>query len=297
VKPSLTGEEIVPPLKKARSEGRLSLVGLAWFGVLLLLCYAPVLGQLVSDWYNDEDMGHGFFVPVAAGYIIWQRRKQWLDQEFSTSVWGLVVVALGALQLIVATLGLELFLARTAFLVSLAGAVLYLGGPRLLKLFLFPLFLLCFMIPIPAIVYNQITLPLQLFASRVAEFVLSTIGIPVLREGNILELSSQKLSVVEACSGIRSLLSLSFLALVYSYILDPKPWMRVALLVATVPIAIVANAARVTVTGIVSEWNPALAQNVFHLVEGWVVFLVAVMIMVGAHQFFNKVYERMHAGR
>ena len=139
----------------------------------------------------------------------------------------------------VATLGVELFLARTAFIFSLAGIVLWLGGMPALRVLAFPLFLLFFMVPIPSVIYYQITFPLQLLASRVAETVLSWIGYPVLREGNILELASQRLSVAEACSGIRSLLSLSFLSLVYGYFYDQRPWMRVVLLIGTVPIAIV----------------------------------------------------------
>src|SRR5439155_17159153 len=136
----------------------------------------------------------------------------------------------------------------------------------------FPLFVLFFMVPIPAVIYNQITFPLQSLASRSAEWALMAIGIPVLREGNILELAGQKLSVVEACSGIRSLLTLSFLSLVYGYFFEKKIWMRAVLFVATVPIAIVANASRVTLTGILSGYNPALAHGFFHSASGWVIF-------------------------
>ena len=154
------------------------------------------------------------------------------------------------------------FIARTAFLVSLVGAVLFLGGTRTLKILAFPLFLLVFMFPIPAIIYARITLPLQLFASSVAETVLNFIGTPVLRDGNVLELANgQRLSVVEACSGIRSLLSLSFLSLIYAYFFDHKVWMRWFLLAATIPIAIAANASRVTLTGLISEYRPDLAQG------------------------------------
>jgi exosortase len=159
----------------------------------------------------------------------------------------------------------------------------------------FPLLLPCFMVPIPAIIYNQITFPMQLFASRVADWALSSLGIPVLREGNILELASQRLNVVEACSGIRSLLSLSFLSLVYAWFFDKKVWMRAVLLVATLPIAIIANASRVTLTGLVSEYNPELARGVFHYASGWVIFMVALVILVVFHQGVNFLYRRLHA--
>jgi exosortase len=187
-------------------------------------------------------------------------------------------------------LGAELFLQRTAFLISLVGMLLVMGGTTLVRKLTFPLVLLLFMIPIPGVIYNEITFPLQLFASQVAESVLSLLGIPVLRDGNILELANQKLSVAEACSGIRSLLSLSFLSLVYAYFFDSKVWMRWALLIGTVPIAILANAGRVTITGILAERNPELAEGLFHEMEGWVIFMIAMVMLAILHFVINRVY-------
>ena len=270
---------------------RLPWTAMLWFGVLLIICYAPVLAGLVRQWATDEDMGHGFFVPAVAGFIAWQRRAELATVKPVPNNWGLVLVILGALQMMLGTLGAQIFIARTAFLVSLVGAVLYLGGTRTLKILAFPLFLLIFMFPIPAIIYARITLPLQLFASSVAETLLNFIGTPVLRDGNVLELANgQRLSVVEACSGIRSLLSLSFLSLIYAYFFDKKVWMRWVLLIATVPIAIAANASRVTLTGLISEYRPDLAQGIFHTFEGWVLFIVALMLLVVCHQFLNRAY-------
>jgi exosortase len=271
--------------------GRYAWLSALWFGFLLILCYAPILQRLVAQWATDEDMGHGFFVPLVALYIAWGRRRQLLAVTPSTNWLGLALVVWGALQAYLATLAAELFVARTAFLVSLLGVLLFLRGTETVRLLAFPLFLLLFMIPIPAIIYNQITFPLQLFASRVAESNLSLLGIPVLREGNILELASQRLSVVEACSGIRSLLSLSFLSLVYVYFFDDKIWMRWVLLLCTVPIAIFANACRVTLTGILSEYDPDLAQGFFHSVEGWVLFMVALILLICVHQLINRLYR------
>ena len=275
-------------------------IAMLWFAVLLIACYAPVLYGLVRQWATDEDMGHGFFVPLVAGYIAWQRRSELMAVKPVPNYWGLILVVLGAAQMMLGTLGAQIFIARTAFLVSLIGAVLFLGGTRTLKILAFPLFLLCFMLPIPAIIYARITLPLQLFASRVAEIVLNNLfGIPVLRDGNVLELASQKLSVVEACSGIRSLISLSFLALVYAYFFDRNVWMRWVLLLATIPIAITANATRVTLTGVLSEYRPDLAHGLFHTMEGWVLFLVALVLLMAFHQLINRIYratQRSKAG-
>lgn len=269
---------------------------IAWFVGLLILCYIPILYSLVNHWMIDEDMGHGFFVPVIAGYIAWQKREELAAAPLRSNSFGLVILVLAAAQSIVGTLGAELFVSRTAFLFSVIGTVLYMGGMPAIRVMAFPLFLLFFMVPIPAIIYNQITFPLQLLASRVAEVALSAIGIPVLRDGNVLELPSQKLSVVEACSGIRSLLSLSFLSLVYGFFFDNKPWMKWLLLVSTVPIAITANASRVTLTGILSEINTEYASGVYHSASGWIVFMVALVFLVIVHSVTNRIVMRKPKG-
>ena len=275
-------------------DARMPWASIAWFGALLILCYAPILYHLVQQWMHDDDMGHGFFVPVVSAYLAWQRRAELTAEKPVPNKWGLVLVILGSLQMMLGTLSAQIFIARTAFLVSLVGAVLFLGGTRTLKILAFPLFLLAFMFPIPAIIYARLTLPLQLFASSVAETILNFIGIPVLRDGNVLELASEKLSVVDACSGIRSLLTLSYLALVYGYFFDRKVWMRWVLLVGTVPIAIAANATRVTLTGLISNWRSDLAHGFLHTVEGWVLFCVAAALLFLFHQTVNRIYRAIH---
>ncbi len=261
---------------------------IAWFGVLLVACYAPLLWGLVRQWATAEDMSHGFFVPLVAAYIAWRKRADLASISAAPNYWGLALAAWGGAQMLLGTLAAQVFVAETAFLVSLTGAVLFLGGTRALKTLAFPLFLLVFMFPIPAIVYARVTLPLQLFASSLAETILNALGVPVLRDGNVLELASQRLSVVEACSGIRSLVSLAFLALVYAYFFDRRTWMRGLLLGATVPIAIAANAARVTLMGLIGEYRTDLAQGFMHLAEGWVLFVTALALVVLFHRAVNR---------
>ena len=285
------------PLKRDSSTQAMPWTALGWFAALIALCYWPVLVRLVAQWNNDEDMGHGFFVPILAAYIAWQKRAEFFAEPAKVNWLGLALVIYAGLQLCVATLGAELFLARTAIVLSIIGCVLFLGGNRRLRVMAFPLFLLFFMVPIPAILYNQITFPLQLIASRVAESALMTIGIPVLREGNVLELAGQKLSVVEACSGIRSLLTLSFLSLVYGYFFETKTWLRVVLFLATVPIAIVANASRVTVTGVIADSRPELAHGLFHTAEGFVIWIVSITILALFHQTVDRIYRVIRAKR
>lgn len=281
-------QETTPPLPAAQADLpwlKAVLPTSLWFGLLLGLIYWRVARQMAGDWMIDDDMGHGFFVPVVALYIVWLKRHELV--ACVPNWWGLLLIVWAAMQLYVATLGVELYLARTSLILAIAGGILLIAGTENFKRLILPLVLLFFMVPLPSIIYNQITFPLQLFASWVAEVSLSLLGIPVLRDGNILELPSQRLSVVEACSGIRSLLSLTFLSLVYGYLFDRRPWMKWALLVATVPIAIVVNAMRVTITGILSEVNPALAEGFLHTAEGWIVFLMALVLLALAHKIFG----------
>jgi len=287
------------PVQEFQSKNKLPWTSIAWFGVLLLACYAPVLRALVRQWDHDPDMGHGFFVPLIALFIVWQRRDELMAITPKPNWWGLVLVFWGAVQLITATLGAELFTARLSFLITLIGMILTLGGTFMLKKLAFPIFLLFFMVPIPAVIYSAATFKLQILASKLADDALTLLSIPVLREGNVLELPNQKLSVVEACSGIRSLLSLTFLSLVYGYFFERKTWIRVVLFISTIPIAIIANGSRVTITGIMTQIKAELAEGFFHEAQGWVIFMVALVILIVWHQMLirgaNFVEARRHA--
>jgi len=294
---------LTPAIADARSAaGRKSTFAwgaIFWVSLLLGICYAPVLTALVRQWFDDADMGHAFAVPIFAAYIAWKKRDEIAGLVPVPNWWGLAVMVWAAIQLYIGVLGAELFLTRTSFVISIIGAVLLLGGTNYLKTFRFPLFLLFFMIPIPAVIYTQITFPLQLFASRVAENTIDLLQIPVIREGNVLTLPQQTLNVVEACSGIRSLLTLTFLSLLYGWFCEPRTWVRTVLFFSTIPIAILANAGRVTFTGIISQFNPELAEGWFHEAQGWVIFMIGLAILVAVHQFIVRttkfVYKRRQA--
>jgi exosortase len=280
------------PPRQAQAKGKITWQAVAWFGALLIICYAPILYRMGVQWATDENMGHGFFVPIVAGFIAWQRRSTLAALPREPNGWGLFLVLFAACQALVATLGAELFTARLSFVIALVGVILYLGGTQWVKALAFPLFLLLFMIPIPAIIYAQLTLRLQTLASELGEVLIAAMGIPVLRAGNTLQLPSQTLDIAEACSGIRSLLSLGFLSLVYAYFMDKRVWMRWALLAVTVPIAIGANGIRVAVTGLLSEINPTLATGLYHETEGYIVFLVALIALIGTHRVIGFVAKR-----
>jgi exosortase len=287
---------MTPEVKNSANK-QLPWTAIIWFAALLLLTYAPVLKHLGRQWINDEDMGHGFFVPVIACLIVWQRREELLATKLKPTPWGLVLVGLSGVLLVVATLGAELFMARLAFVFTLIGVVWTLGGGILVRKLAFPLFLLFFMVPIPAVIYNRITFPLQIFASRLADQALTVLNVPVIREGNVLELPNQKLNVIEACSGIRSLLSLTFLSLVYGYFFEKRNWVRTVLFFSTIPIAIVANGSRVTITALFTQIKAELAEGFFHEAQGWVIFMLALVILIVWHQVLNRTSMFLRAGR
>ncbi|MBI2686264.1 MAG: exosortase/archaeosortase family protein [Acidobacteria bacterium] len=269
-------------------------LNVAWVIGLLILAYLPILIRMASQWSNDDDMSHGFFVPAVAGFIAWSRRAELLAITPKPSYLGLAIMLWSVIQMSLGILGAELFLQRSAFVGSVWGSVLFLGGWPYVRALALPLLMLPLMLPIPAVIYNRITFPLQLFASAVAEHALSILGIPVLRDGNVLELANQKLSVVEACSGIRSLMSLTFLALVYGYYSEPRLWVRWAIFLASIPIAVAANSFRVSATGVLSEYSPELARGFFHTLEGGVSFAFAFALMLLFHVLLKKlVVERV----
>ena len=258
---------------------------------LIVICYAPTLRGMFDQWRTDEDMGHGFVVPAVILWIVWRERVRWRTLPMQGSAWRFAVLAVGAMLQLVGALGAGLFASSVAFLITIAGAVLCFGGIPLLRAWTFPFLVALFMLPKLAVVYNQVTLPLQLLATRIAAGMLSIASIRVIREGNILDVAGHRISVLEACSGIRYLLSLGFVAVVFAYLSDAKPWMRIALLAASVPVAILANALRVAATGLL----PALDAGTPHAISGWFVFVMCLAMLVLARRLLNAAYRRYHA--
>jgi exosortase A len=240
------------------------------------LLYFRVLQGLVSDWLDLPDFSHGFLIPIVSLYFVYERRKELSALNRSSHWIGLVLLLFGIVLLLLGNLSTEYFTMRFSILVVLGGIILFLLGKELFKTLLFPLVFLIFMIPIPSILMDRITFPMQLFASKVAGSSLDLIGIPVLREGNIILLAHTSLEVAEACSGIRSLISLLALSVVFAYLSQKTTLKRVVLVLSTFPIAIIANAARVTGTGILAHhYGDKVAQGFFHGFSGWILFVVA----------------------
>jgi exosortase len=259
--------------------------GSALIGVLMAAVYYRVLAKLVTDWWQIPDFSHGFLVPIFAAYLVWTKRTALLETKIAPTWSGIALVFLGLAVLLLGVYGAELFLSRISLVILLAGLVLGFGGWQLLKELRFPLLVLLLAIPIPFIVFNEITLPLQTLASKLASALLPLFGVPVLREGNVIELPAMKLEVAEACSGIRSLMSLFTLAVFYGYFMDKSNLRRVLLALASIPIAIAANALRILGTGLcVQYWDPDKALGFFHEFSGWVMFLVSLGCLYIVHR-------------
>ena len=271
------------------SRGRVWIVWSAALFCLVVSLYAAVFKALVGQWWTDPDYGHGFLVPLFSGYVMWRLREQWLKSESKPTNFGLLVMVGAIVLLLGASLAAELFTSRFSLLVLLAGMILFLAGWKVLRATSFPLAFLLSMIPIPVIIYNQITFPLQSIASRFATFWLELVQVPVLREGNVLILPNYSLEVVEACSGIRSLMTLITLAIVYGYLAEPRRWARYSLAILMIPIAIVSNAIRIMGTGVLTyRFGPAAAEGFFHEFSGWVIFLAALILMFAGHWFLKR---------
>lgn len=251
--------------------------------------YFPVLSSLVRQWAGDENYSHGFIIIPFAVYFAWQKRQALAATPAQPSAAGLLFVGGSLLVLLAGLLGAELFLTRISLIGVLAGSIWFLFGWKHVRLLAFPLLFLILMIPLPAMIFNQIAFPLQLFASRVGETVLSFAGVPVLREGNVLELASTKLEVAQACSGIRSLVSLLTLGVLLGKLTEPRLSTRVLLVLLTVPVAIAANAARVAGTGLAANWiGPEAAEGFLHTFSGWLVFVAAFGLLLLAQRLFSR---------
>ncbi|HLM55803.1 MAG TPA: exosortase/archaeosortase family protein [Pyrinomonadaceae bacterium] len=275
--------------------------------------YWSVLTRLGRFWWTDENYSHGLLIPFVVGYILWTGRERLAAIEKRPStLWGAAAVAAALTALWAGAAGAELFMQRTSLVLLLAGVVIYFWGWRLLRALVVPFVLLALSIPIPAVIFNKVAFPLQLFASRCAVWVMRALDITVLREGNVIELfplnsaTTKKLEVVEACSGIRSLMTLVTLAVVFAYFTRPSDkgvgggrsrfsdLRSVLIVVAAVPIAIITNAARVSGTGVLARYyGTEVADGFFHSFSGWVVYIAAFLLLFA----FGWLLDRFAPGR
>ncbi len=268
-----------------------------WQGAALLLLlawlYASILTRLFVQWSNDPNFSHGFFVPAFTLFVLWKNRNELKSVEPAPSWTGLPLIVGGLVILMLGVFGAELFLSRVSLLLILAGLIVLFHGWPLFRAVFFPWAFLILMIPVPTIVFQKITFPLQILASKLASAVLPLFSVPVLREGNMITLPAKTLEVVEACSGIRSLLSLVTLAIIYSYLMDNRLWVRVLLTVSAIPIAVSANSFRIVGTGLlVQYWNAEKAEGFFHTFQGLLIFVVSLAMLFSLHALISWIWKQ-----
>ena len=267
------------------------ILGAGLISLLIALMYWKIAVKLVTDWYEIPDYSHGFLVPFFAMFLLWDKRSKLRWMRISPSWHGIALVALGVLTLFFGVYGAELFLSRISFLLIISGLVWTFCGREILREILFPLGVLMLAIPFPEIIFNQITFPLQLLASRAASTLLPLLGVPVFREGNVIQLPVMKLEVAEACSGIRSLMSLFTLAVFYGYYLEQTTTRRWIMALASITIAVCANALRIVGTGLcVQYWDPSKAEGFFHEFSGWVMFVISLSCLYLLHRILRLVW-------
>lgn len=290
---SLVHNELAPASDASGRSVWSSALQLAVLATLIFWLYTPVLVRLVMQWGNDPTFSYGFLVPLFSAFLVWQDRARFAKMPFRPSWAGLPFIAFALSILILGQLGAELFLARFSLLPLLAGLIVLFLGWDFFRAVLFPCSFLVLMIPIPTILFNQITFPLQLIASRIASSALAFLGVPVLREGNILTLASMELEVAKACSGIRFLIALITLAIVYGFLAEKRLWARLLLALASVPIAVTANSIRIIGVGLlVQHRHPEMAEGFSHDSWGWFIFVLSLFMLYALHALIRGFGQR-----
>jgi exosortase len=261
----------------------------------LLIVYAPVLGHLARQWWNEPDYSHGFLVPLFSAYVLWQRGDRLRQVSRRPSWHGMAILCASLCLLFVGSLGAELFLQRISLLGVLIGLTVWFWGWPMVRAAAFPLALLLLMIPLPGVIYYQMVFPLQMLASRLATFVLHAINLfPVLREGNVIVLPSTKLEVAEACSGLRSVFSLLTIAAIYAYLAEENNFIRWTLCLLVFPIAVVGNAGRVVFAAISAELaGVSAAEGWAHFLSGLFLFFFSTLLLLLCHALITEAAQRL----
>ncbi|WP_232363772.1 exosortase/archaeosortase family protein [Desulfogranum japonicum] len=256
---------------------------------VILGVYFPVLTKLINDWGINDNYSHGFFVPFISAYMIFSIREKIKEKQISPANWGLLILLGGFAQLYLASVGSELFLQRTSLIIVLLGYCLFLLGVRITWVVMLPLVYLIFMVPLPAIIWNKIAFPLQLFSSQITEYVIRLAGIPILREGNVLHLASTSLEVVDACSGLRSLNTMFALSIAFAWFSTLTKLGKWLLFFAAAPIAITANMVRLTLTAfLAAHYGEKAAQGFLHEFSGMFTFILGLLLLILVRRFLPE---------
>src|SRR5579862_1460 len=276
--------DLTEAISRGPSNRRIRLLQAGIVSVLITWLYAPVASVLVLECWRNPNYTYGLVVPIFSLFVLWQDRGKLAALPLKPSWPGLLILLLAALALVIGTISSEFFLPRLSFLLLVCGMVVFFAGWRHLYAVSFPLGFLILLAP-SASIFQHVALPLQLIASNSGALILKLVGIPVVREGNILIVPGAKLQVAEACSGIQSLFSLLTLAMIYGYAVEQKIRIRILLALAAVPIAIVANALRIALAAItLQHLGLERSQGFLHLFSGWIVFMVSLLMLFLFHR-------------
>ena len=289
--PATASGEILVDSPRANTLLQGAVIGsLLLLGSLFLILYGQIIVSMVQQWWSDPNYGHGFLVPVFVAYLLWRERARISDVSLQGSTTGLAIMFFAIALLVLGILGSEHFTARMSMIVLACGIIVFLAGWRALRSVAFPMSYLIFMIPLPAIIFYQLTFPLQLLASNLGAHGLLAVGVPTIREGNLLILPNCTLEVVEACSGVRSLVSLLTAVVGYAYLCEPRLWKQIVLVAAVVPTVIVSNGCRLVATGVLSyRYGPGVDSGIAHTVLGLVCFACAFFAILLLHRLLGGV--------
>ena len=259
------------------------------FFTAFVAIYYPFIAPMVEDWATNDNYSHGYFIPFISLYLVYEMRNELRALKAPASNWGLPIMLLGLVQLIIGKAGSEFFVQRTSMIVVLFGASLFLLGRQHTKKTWFPITYLIFMVPLPAIIWNRIAFPMQLFASAVTERAIQLMGIPIFREGNILHLVETTLEVVDACSGLRSLFTMFALSAVLAFITKCSNIKKITLFLSAAPIAILINVIRLCLTAaLASRYGEQVAHGFLHDFSGWLIFLMGLAMLLGVKTLLTK---------
>ena len=252
--------------------------------------YHHTISKLISEWAVNPNFSHGFLIPFVALYMVWHRKTELLNIPITSANSGILLVMFGMLTHVVGNIGAELFMMRISMVFTLAGIIMYFGGIKIFRIVLVPVLYLLIMIPIPAIIWNKIAFPLQLFAANLSSQIINLIGIPVFREGNIIHLANTTLEVVDACSGLRSLTSLLALTAVFAYLAPVTNFKKWTLFFSAIPIAVIVNIVRLTITAIMATYiNPDAAHGFLHDMSGIIIFFIALLLVYAVYLVERKI--------